>query len=112
MAKQPPHPYNYIGPMPEGWKKTIDRQVLSGGVSETIVYDTPKYKGTIWWSENRYWGILAHTFTHEGKELHACDGHSIHTVLGIPEDYCVRSGADDWQKCLTQEYFHMWLMGL
>lgn len=104
-----PIPFTYRCRMPDGWATTVDRQVLSGGLSETIVYDTPRYKGKIWWSENRYWGDLPHTFTHDGKEYQSSDGHELHVILGISEDYCVRSGAGGWQKALTKDMFEVWL---
>jgi len=95
--------------LPEGWAKVIDQQVYSRSSSETVVYDTPKYKGTIVWSYNEFYGELASCFDFNGECLQANNGNKIHEVLNIPEDYCIRTGAKGYYKMLTRSYFQMWL---
>lgn len=99
--------------MPEGWATVIDRQTLGSADVETVVYNTPKYKGTIHWYDDRYlYGSLCSSFTWEDKKLLANEGHKLFEVLHIPEDYCIRTGKDGWMKLLQKEYFEMWLQDL
>lgn len=103
-----PHAGTFV--LPDGWANEIDSQVYSRSYSVTIVYDTPKYKGTICWHFNSCWGEFAKSFEWEGKTLYACnDDGDLDKRLGIPEDYCVRSGANGWHKMLTREMFEQWL---
>jgi hypothetical protein len=103
-----PHAGTFV--LPDGWAVETDSQVYSRSYSVTIVYDTPKYKGTICWHFNSCWGEFAKSFEWEGKTLYACnDDGDLDKRLGIPEDYCVRSGANGWHKMLTREMFEQWL---
>jgi len=94
--------------LPKGWAKITPNHDRYSKFTE-ITYNTPKYKGVIRWSYSDIYGELANRFEYDGKELYACDGNKIHKILNIPEDYCIRTGADGWDKFITKEYFEMWL---
>lgn len=103
-----PLKYEY-NELPDGWAKTVDTQVFSKSSSATVDYNTPKYTGRINWCYGDIYGDLPTNFTFNGERLYACDGHNFHTLLNIPEDYCIRTGKDGWMKMITREYFEMWL---
>lgn len=109
MLTNAPIKYEYKK-MPEGWAETIDSQVFSRSSHNTVVYNTPKYKGTIIWTDDHYiYGELAGCFDWKDETLQASNGHSLHKTLNIPEDYCIRTGKDGWMKLLTRPYFELWL---
>lgn len=109
MLNNAPKEYVYLK-MPDSWKRQVDSQVYGRSWDRTVIYDTPRYKGQVVWSGNEIYGELAGAFDWEGQVLHASSGHKLWELLGIPEDYCIRTGKDGWMKLLTREYFEMWLM--
>ena len=107
MISNEPIQYKYKE-LPIGTATIIYSSVGSSS-STTISYNHPKYTGTIIWIYNKFYGELASQFDYNGQRLQACNGHKIHEVLHIHEDYCIRIGCEGWDKYLTRQYFEMWL---
>lgn len=96
--------------MPEGWATVTETQVYSRSSSATVVYNTPRFKGTVLWRDDQYiYGELACWWKVDDKEYLANEGHDLGKLLGIPEDYYIRTGKDGWMKLLTRPYFEFWL---
>jgi len=98
-------------PLPEGWRTRNElTQVFSCSSLTISVYNAPKFKGEIRWQFNEFYGELGAHFIIDGKHYHACNkGENLKDVLGVPDDYCVRTGKDGWMKILEKDGFEQWL---
>ena len=103
-------PVKYDGKvLPKEWADSRCVHIGSRSHQTDSYYRTPKYVGHILWEWNEFYGDLAAIFVFDGKELHSVDGHELYKVLGVPEDFCTRTGKDGWMKMLPRTMFEQWL---